>query len=153
MSTTGKIDVGAILGAGRELDLTQALPLPNFESFTFPVPAQVALTASRLGHALELEGSIDTTAVSVCARCLNDVRLPVHLDVSERLEPPGEAPEPFADSNVLVGDQLDLSDLVRQLIDSALPIVLLCNEDCPGLCPTCGNRRDGTCRCPHPDPE
>jgi uncharacterized protein len=153
VSTSGKIDVGSVLGTGRELDLTQALPLPSFESFTFPVPAQVALTASRLGHALELEGSIDTTAVSVCARCLNDVRLPVHLDVSERLEPPGEAPEPFADSNVLVGDQLDLSDLVRQLIDSALPIVLLCNEDCPGLCPTCGKRRDGTCRCPPPDPE
>jgi uncharacterized protein len=153
VSTTAKIDVGVVLGAGRELELHQAIPLPDFESYSFPVPAEVRLTARRLGDGLELEGTVDATAVGACARCLNDVRLPLHLDVLERLEPPGGSTDPFGENNVLAGDHLDLADLVRQLIDSALPIVLLCDEHCPGLCPTCGKRRDGACSCGTTDPE
>jgi uncharacterized protein len=152
VSTTAKIDVGAVLGAGRELELHQTVPLPDFESFSFPSPADVSLTARRLGSGLELEGTVDTAAVGACARCLNAVRLPLHLDVVECLEPPGGSSDPFGENNVLAGDQLDLPDLVRQLIDSALPIVLLCDENCPGLCPTCGKRRDGACFCGPTDP-
>ncbi len=132
MSATGKIDVGPVLGAGRELELHQTVPLPEFESYSFPEPAQVDVTIRRLGRGIELEGTIDTTAVGACARCLNDVRLPIHLDVDERLGPQIDQGDPFAE-NILVDDQLDLTDLVRQLIDSALPMVLLCKEDCPGI--------------------
>jgi uncharacterized protein len=153
VSSVGKIDVGAVLGAGRELDLHQAIRLPDFGSFSFPAPAEVALAARRVGRSLELEGTIDTAADGACARCLNDVRLPIHLEVSENIELDGEKADPLGENNVLVGEQLDLSDLVRQLIDSALPIVLLCNEECQGLCPACGKKRDGTCTCPQSDPE
>lgn len=147
MSTTAKIDVGVVLGAGRELELHQTIRLPDFESFSFPTPADVNLTARRLGDGLELEGTVDTAVVGACGRCLNDVRLPLHLDINECLEIPRGPSDPLGENNVLAGDQLDLPDLVRQLIDSALPIVLLCEETCPGLCPTCGKRRDGACPC------
>ena len=147
MSAAAKIDVGAVLGAGRELELRQAIPLPDFDSVSFPSPAEVNLTARRVGGVLELEGTIDAAAAGACARCLNDVRLPIHLDVLERLEAPALQNDPLADGNILTGNLLDLTDLTRQLIDSALPIVLLCEQDCPGLCPSCGKRRDGTCSC------
>jgi uncharacterized metal-binding protein YceD (DUF177 family) len=52
---------------------------------------------------------------------------------------------------VLSGDELDVRDLVRQLIDSALPYVILCREECLGLCADCGLKRDGACRCPQPE--
>jgi uncharacterized protein len=145
--------MGAVLGAGRELDLYQAIPLPDFGSFSFPAPAEVALTARRVGRSLGLEGTIDTAAGGACARCLDDVRLPIHLEFRENIELDGEKAEPLGENNVLVGDQLDLPDLVRQLIDSALPIVLLCNEECQGLCPACGKKRDGMCTCPQSNPE
>jgi len=153
VSSVGKIDVGVVLGAGRELDLRQAIPVPDFGGFWFSAPAEVAITARRIGRGVELDGTIEATAVGECARCLDDVRFPVYLDVAENLEPPGEKAGPFDDNNVLVGDQLDLTDLVRQLIDSALPITLLCNEECQGLCPSCGKKRGDACSCPPPDPE
>ena len=148
-----KIDLGVVLGAGRELELHETISVPDFGSFSFPAPAEVALIARRIGGGVELEGTVDTSAVGACARCLDDVRLTIQLDVDERLEPDSDRADPLGESNVLTGDQLDLEDLVRQLIDSAVPLVALCSEDCRGLCPSCGKKRDGACRCPQPDPE
>ena len=79
------------------------------------------------------------------------MRLPLTVDVDERIDPAGERIDPFAENNVLAGDELDLGDLVRQLIDSALPLSLLCSETCRGLCATCGLKRDGDCRCTDPE--
>ena len=146
--TRTNIDVGGVLQTGRELGIQEALPLPDFESFRFPVPAGVSLLIRRVGRGLELRGRIEAVAEGECARCLDPVRLPLELDVDESFEPAGERLDPFGESNVLSGDELDLRDLVRQLIDSALPYVLLCSENCRGLCPECGHKRDGVCRCP-----
>ncbi len=140
--------MGAVLAAGRELDVRVAVPVPDFESYTFPAPADVSLIARRVSRALDLKGTVDVTATGTCARCLDDVTLPLHLELDECLDPESDRDDPLGESNVLVGGELDLADLVRQLIDSALPLVLHCTDDCGGLCPTCGNQRNGTCRCP-----
>jgi uncharacterized protein len=148
VSSQQKIDVGVVLGAGRELDVHQAVSIPDFGSYSFSTPADVALSVRRLGRGLEIEGTADVTASGQCARCLDDVRLPLHLEIDERLDPDRERDDPLGENNVLVGDELDVGDLVRQVIDSALPLVLHCTDDCGGLCPDCGNTRNGACRCP-----
>jgi uncharacterized protein len=98
-----------------------------------------------------VRGSVAGAAEGACARCLDDVRLDLDLDIDERIEPGAGADDPLGENNVLDGDQLDLQDLVRQVIDSALPLAVLCNPGCLGLCATCGHKRDGTCRCTHPE--
>jgi uncharacterized protein len=148
MSTKQKIDVGVVLAAGREIDVHQAVSIPDFGSYSFSAPAEVALSVRRLGRGLEIEGTADITAGGQCARCLEDVRLPLHLDIDESLDPDRERDDPLGENNVLIGDELDVGDLVRQLIDSALPLVLHCTDDCGGLCPACGHTRNGACRCP-----
>ncbi len=152
------IDVRGVLEAGRELDLRELVVLPDFGSFRFPAPAGVALHARRSGRALELKGSIDVDAVGECARCLDDVRLLLHYEVDERLEPDSpsrgtadERSDLLEQSDVLAGGELDIADLTRQSIDSALPLVLLCSDDCSGLCAECGRKRNGACRCPIPE--
>jgi uncharacterized protein len=43
---------------------------------------------------------------------------------------------------------IDLSDDVRQTVLLAVPLKLLCREDCRGLCPHCGrNLNTGLCDC------
>jgi uncharacterized protein len=149
--TRTNIDVGGVLHTGRELAVREAVLLPEFASYSFPAPVDVRLKVSRLGRGLDLQGTIDGVAEGECARCLDDVRLPLHLELHETLEPAGERDLPLGESNVFSGEELDVRDLVRQLIDSALPIVLLCSEDCPGLCSDCGHKRDDACRCTHPE--
>jgi len=38
------------------------------------------------------------------------------------------------------GDLLDLEPVLRDAIALALPATLLCDDECPGLCPECGAR-------------
>jgi len=142
-----KVDVGAVLSAGRPLVLDEQVTVPAFGSYTFPEPAEVALEIRRLGSGVEVEGTIDVVWAGECDRCLAEVRNRLHVDVSEQFSSVDD-PMPFADNNVLEGQLLDVTDLARQLVDSALPIALLCSDDCPGLCPTCGKPRAAGCACP-----
>jgi uncharacterized protein len=43
---------------------------------------------------------------------------------------------------------IDITEDVRQTILIAVPLKLLCSEQCKGLCPTCGkNLNEGACSC------
>jgi len=49
---------------------------------------------------------------------------------------------------VFDGEGIELDDLVREELLLALPVNLLCREDCKGLCPVCGiDRNQSDCRC------
>ena len=144
------VDVGGVLQAGRELVLERSVVLHDFGAYAFPEPVAVSVVVERVGGGLAIGGTIDGIARGECGRCLDPVATPVHVEIDERFES-SSGSDPFADGNVLSGDELDLTDLVRQLIDSALPLVLVCREDCAGLCATCGQKRDGTCRCQNPE--
>ncbi len=45
---------------------------------------------------------------------------------------------------------IDITEDVRQSVLLAVPLKLLCSENCKGLCPTCGqNLNTGNCSCAH----
>jgi uncharacterized metal-binding protein YceD (DUF177 family) len=140
------IDIAPVLATGRELAVREQFPLPDFGDFRFPAPAAVDLRINRAGRGIEILGTLDAVATGECARCLDEVNLPVHVEVDEQLEPTGDT-SPLGENNVWTGDEIDVADLVRQSIDTALPMLLLCHEACRGLCPDCGNKRDGACPC------
>jgi uncharacterized metal-binding protein YceD (DUF177 family) len=149
LSLSKKVDVGGVLTAGRPLVLDATVAIPSFGSYAFPEPARVTLDVQRLGSGVEIEGTVDALWTGACDRCLVDVSRPLHIDVEERFGVANAGETPFGENNVLEGQLLDVADLVRQLVDTTLPIALLCTDDCPGLCATCGNpRRDGACTCP-----
>jgi uncharacterized protein len=46
------------------------------------------------------------------------------------------------------GDELDLTDAVREHVVLETPALALCREDCRGLCPSCGaDLNEGPCDC------
>jgi uncharacterized protein len=98
---------------------------------------------------LEITGTIDVGIHGECDRCLGEVERAMHVDVDERLSTQEDAQaDPFGESNVLSGDRLDVKDLTTQLVCSAVPIGLLCTQDCKGICPVCGeNKNTGACSC------
>jgi len=104
-----------------------------------------------------VEGSV------ACSRCLEPVQWEVDEDLSVDYRTPSATPldaelgleKDDLDVAFLDGDKLDLAELAAEQILLALPMRVVCNESCAGLCPRCGaNRnRDGACTCePEVDP-
>jgi uncharacterized protein len=63
--------------------------------------------------------------------------------VEEKAIDAGEAEMGFYE-----GDGLELNDVLREFVLLALPMQKLCNENCKGICPVCGqNRNQNECRC------
>ena len=137
------------MGPGRRTIAVDAdVAVPDFEDLHFSKPAHVVLELRGVDRAIRVEGAIDADVTAECRRCLEEVAVPIHVEVDERLAP-DEKGVPLSEINVLVGERLDLGDLVRQLTTTALPMLgVLCSEECRGLCPHCGrNRNDGSCTC------
>ena len=161
MGSSLVIDVGSVLFAGRPMSLDERIEVPPFSTVTFPQPAHARLAVRRVDRGLDISGTIDATVAGPCDRCLEDVVVPMTVEVGERFDPPSGTSDPFGENNVLSGTSLDVGDLVRQLVTSALPYTITCREDCRGLCATCGRSKNegGGCTCPpnmegdHGEPE
>jgi uncharacterized protein len=90
--------------------------------------------------------------VGPCSRCLEEATFPLEVDARE-FAAAGRGPDaPFdedLDCEYLTGDRLDVSAWVRDSVVEALPGVIVCREECAGICPTCGaNLNEGPCGCP-----
>ena len=89
-----------------------------------------------------------------CARCLAPVNDTFALEFERTVANEGTLTEEQLEDNVdeyviIEGGELDLDEELREALILAVPMRLLCEEDCPGLCPKCGKpRREGTCGCP-----
>jgi uncharacterized protein len=63
--------------------------------------------------------------------------------VEEKALDAGEAEMGFYE-----GDGLELNDVLREFVLLALPMQKLCDENCKGICPVCGqNRNQSECSC------
>jgi uncharacterized protein len=128
---------------GSMLELRRDVAAPSgWELELVKVPAG---TSVDLG--LRLESVVDGILVSIalsapltaeCGRCLDPVADQLDLSVAELfLYSPDVADDevPFVD-----GDFVDIEPLLRDAVVLALPFNPLCDENCPGLCVTCGAR-------------
>ncbi len=125
------------------------VPIEEFEGIEFPSPAAVHMELRYVDRLLHIEGTVDADAKGVCDSCLEDVERHIRVDVDERLDPHSDREnDPFGESNVLVGNRLDLADLAQQLVLSVMPMGFRCSDDCQGLCGICGaNKNAGGCSC------
>ena len=108
---------------------------------------------------IRLNGELATRLELLCARCLE----PVVQDVTRKFDllyrPLGtdagneELSVTVAEAEVgyYKGDGLLLEDAIREQLLLAVPLKVVCREDCKGLCPTCGkNRNTEPCSCAPP---
>ncbi|MDQ7819529.1 MAG: DUF177 domain-containing protein [Armatimonadota bacterium] len=124
------------------------------DDVVFDEPVVGEVEVERTSRTVHLRGEVRTTAPMVCGRCLTTFRSELRATVDEEfliggtVRTGGElGPEDF--QFPLGPDMiLDVTDVVRQYLLLALPMVPLCRPDCRGLCPRCGaNRNEGTCGC------
>jgi uncharacterized protein len=134
-------------GEGRALELE--VPLAPFELGGERYAASPALVPTRLdvsrtthaGYALRMR--FEVTIDGPCMRCLESAHPRFAVDARE-IEQPGGGEE--LESPYVEEEQLDLAAWAHDALALALPAQLLCQPDCPGLCPVCGESLRGAGR-------
>ena len=90
-------------------------------------------------------GTVTGTVAGECGRCLTGFTEGLAVDFVELFAYPNSATEETTDPDEvprLEGDRLDLEPVVRDAVVLSLPLTPLCQSDCGGLCPHCGERLD-----------
>jgi len=132
---------------------------PTTEGELFRVVSPVTLSfdidrqePGRYRVAGHLTGEVEVA----CGRCLEPFTLPVASDFDLRYVPRtenvGEGEREVEEDDLATAfyddDQIDLTHLIMEQFQLALPMKALCSNTCKGLCPQCGtNLNTGSCDC------
>ena len=115
------------------------IDLPSAE---FDSPIKVLGKVEAFKDSAYVEMDITFTVKGECSRCLSEASQTVMVEFSEEFFDDDEGD--FTYKN----DKLDLTKAVNDEIMMNMPMILLCKEDCRGLCYKCGkNLNDGKCDC------
>jgi uncharacterized protein len=116
------------------------------------VQGEVTLTKAK--GIILVKGSMIATVQGICNRCLNPVDLSVQFKIEEQYFPSIDIvsglPLPENPENYVIDEShvIDLSEALNQYTLMAMPMKILCKQDCAGICPSCGrNLNEGLCKC------
>jgi uncharacterized protein len=134
-------------GTERRYDIhgaTIALP----DDLRLVEPIEGSLKVGRTNRGVLVDATLATAIAGTCSRCLRDIEIPMTVRVRDEVLPSvdlatGHAIDTGAEPDVTrLTDhhELDLASLAAEAISLEEPIVALCEEACPGLCPECGER-------------
>ena len=118
-------------------------------------PVHVFCEVRKTGSTVVIQGSVTTQLVLPCARCLEPAELNIDTEFRYVMVPQPSgygsdvelSPEDI-EYGYYAEDCIDLLPLVYEQISLQIPMVVLCREDCKGICPHCGrNLNLGPCSC------
>ncbi len=140
------------IGSTRSYGIDETVDIANQESH---VEGKFKLV--RTDRGILARGTLRAEIVVTCSRCLRSCPLALTLAIEEEYYPTTDiltgAPLSLPDrSGCFTIDEhhiLDLTEAIRQYAVLAIPMKPLCQENCTGLCPTCGHNFNlGPCDCP-----
>jgi uncharacterized protein len=154
-----KIKIDDIPEEGLSLDIEEDWKaiekLAGKVDFSIPSPVKAHLDITRSGAMVGVSGEVKADVAASCSRCLKDFTFTVDACFERQLLREGaeerEKELKIEDMEIthFKGDSLDTSEIVLEEIALQIPIKLLCNADCRGLCPRCGvDLNAGPCACP-----
>jgi uncharacterized protein len=126
------------------------------DDFRVVSPVEFAADVHKDGRKFRLVGSLAATLETPCSRCLEPFTFPVKTSFDLLFLPHADAPAKgeteVNDDDVGVSfyrdDEINLGDVMREQFYLAMPMKPLCQADCQGLCPVCGNNRNlAPCDC------
>ncbi len=102
-------------------------------------PVELSLRLEAVMEGVLVSGTVRAPVAGECGRCLDPVSGRVDVPLQELYAYPDRRGDP-PDVWRLQGDLMDLEPALRDAVLLALPMTPRCRDDCPGLCPTCGDR-------------
>ncbi|MBI2957165.1 MAG: DUF177 domain-containing protein [Acidobacteria bacterium] len=143
-----------------KLDFEEVFPPGSIDfrtrEFRQAAPLTAAGSAELAGTEIHVVGRLATRLELLCARCLEPVlhEAAASFDLLYRPvksitrdEELSLAPQD-TDVGFYTGQGLFLADVLAEQVNLSVPMKVLCNPDCRGLCPRCGaNLNRERCRC------
>ncbi|KRQ86947.1 hypothetical protein ABG79_01137 [Caloramator mitchellensis] len=95
------------------------------------------------GQIIIVRAKVETMIETICSRCLKPVDYPLEFDFEETF-----SKQQGEDIYPIIEDRIELDDAIFDNLILSLPLRVLCNENCKGLCPICGqDLNQGQCDC------
>lgn len=149
------IDLWSLLSfEGKEMKLQTDLEMTRIDTgvdvyeIVEKKPISFAFTHTGNKH-IAIEADVDVTLNIPCGRCLEDVKTNISFKASKEvdLNEDSEADD-VNDTIFLDGTVFDSEKFVYGEILVNLPMKVLCDENCKGICNRCGtNLNHGSCGC------
>ena len=142
------------LGASRNIEGVIEETSYNVGDMCLKTPAGISynINLTNTGDAILLQGDVYAHACTECARCLEAAEIDICGDVEGYFlyEGKQELSDFEEDEFELISDdgKFDISSSILAALVDATPFVILCKQDCKGLCLHCGaNLNKSTCDC------
>ena len=111
-----------------------------------PISVHLSGEVRPRGEIYSISGRCSADGPLACSRCLEPVTWTVEEEFSFEYRLPTSAPlddeagldEADLDVAFLQGEELDLAELAAEQVLLAMPMRILCETSCAGLCPRCG---------------
>lgn len=114
-------------------------------------PVKVEGKAVKVSDVYTVKGRVKTNMVFKCSRCLTDFDYNLENDFEEIFVTKAiEVNQDEEDEELkrLESEEINLTPIVGEAVILAIPYIPVCNEDCKGLCPNCGENLNKTvCEC------
>ena len=117
---------------------------------------QVETEITNAGKSFIVKGTLKSDIELDCCRCLETFVHKAETTFQEEFLPQQSNDKnskkmlPLEDLNIFFfqNDEIDLSDICRQILLTVLPLTPICKENCKGLCGHCGENLNLTeCSC------
>ena len=139
---------------GETVSFDYMLPLSDLDLYgECPIPEPVHVSGFALNRAdvYELHMDVEFTLHTRCARCLRDLEVPLFYHVERPKADTVENEDENDEIILLQNGVVDLDEIATETIVLEADMSYLCDEDCQGLCPTCGaDLNEGPCSCHKP---
>ena len=145
-----KVNISKILKVdGESVNFTSEKNIDNVENYPdvceFLSPVKVEGTVTNLDGIFQVKAKGSVTAKMNCGRCLKPTTVEIPVEINENFSVTGKEKE---ETETFSGDTIDISSVVGRSILIGLPMKVLCDNDCKGLCPICGkDLNKGACEC------
>ena len=153
------LDLNRLHGSREHVE--RSLPPSAFEpadpDYRVVAPVELSMDVAKAGgDAFTVTGRAATRLELSCSRCIEPFEIPIDASFDLRYVPQsentGDGEREIGDDDLVTAfyrdGMLDITELLREQFQLALPMKPLCSDACRGLCPQCGANLNRTeCGC------
>lgn len=138
-----KLKSRGIIDYDFEFDYNPPENLISLPRTAFKGSAKVKGVAMIYEDYIIVDADVSFVLIGECSRCLDTAEVEISAGLEEKFLDKKSDTEYY-----YINDKLDLSAAVNDLIIMNMPFILLCRNDCKGLCSKCGvNLNKHECKC------